>query len=130
MYVYMMMISIVVSVVLLGVEARGGRPVSIDQGLWCNSCQAVVQVMVERLKSKKSEMDVLEKWEGICNYENFQRFNFPPPEMKKGCEEFVAEHEDEVIDGLVSRVSNEEVEGDVCIERTKACIETSEDRDL
>ena len=66
-------------------------------------------------------MDVLEKWEDICEYENFQVYNFPPPEMQRGCDEFIAEHEDDVIDGLVGRTSNQAAENEICYERTKAC---------
>ena len=111
---------------MLSVEARGGRPDSIEPNLWCNSCQAIVQVMLGRLKAKKREMEVLEAWEDICNYENFNRFNYPPPEMQKGCREFVAEHEDDIIDGLVGRANNGVAENDICIERTKACVEEPE----
>ena len=58
-------------------------------------------------------------WNDICNYKNFNVYEFPPPDMRNGCEKFVAEFEDEIIDGLVSRKGNDAVEHEVCYNVTK-----------
>lgn len=65
---------------------------------------------------------MLEAWERICNQINFNVYEFPPPDMAEGCEKFIAEYEDEIVDGLVSRKDNDSVEHSVCFRATKVRI--------
>ena len=94
------------------------------QSTWCEVCQAIVNNLRKRLGEKRKEYEVLEAYDGICTYENFYTYNSPPPEMEKNCKEFISAHEDEIIDGITQRKNNESAESDICVDRTKACIDS------
>lgn len=49
------------------------------------------------------------------------KIDFPPPEMKEGCEAFVAAWNDEIPKVLINRVSDETPINKLCFEITKAC---------
>jgi hypothetical protein len=48
-------------------------------------------------------------------------YEFPPPEMKEGCEAFIMDWEEVVERELINRKNDKEVENKVCLEITKAC---------
>jgi hypothetical protein len=62
--------------------------------------------------------------EGVCAVHFMSRWDYPPPEMVKGCVGFLGVHSEDIVQGLVKRESNESAENDICFERTKVCIET------
>lgn len=121
---------------LVMTASQPGKPKSVEPLLWCNSCQAIVREMLKKLGSKKREFQVRDKlkraeinfeqvieiWETICDYKNFNIYEFPPPDMKKGCEQFISEYEEEMIDGLVKRNGNDGVEHEICYNVTKVQI--------
>jgi hypothetical protein len=57
----------------------------------------------------------------ICNPEHFMTYEFPPPEMREGCEAFIMDWEEEVERVLMNRQNNSEVEDKVCMEISQAC---------
>ena len=80
------------------------KPAEMDDQVWCNSCQAIVRETLKKLKYKKSEADVekyikfirktiflkvFEALEDVCQKGNFYVYDFPPPEMQKGCFSFM-----------------------------------------
>ena len=118
------LIAVITLFILLdGTFCERSRPTSIDSGAWCDTCQAIVREVIKKLGNKRKEYEVLEAYDGICTYENFYTYNSPPPQMEKNCKEFISAHEDEIIDGITHRKSNDSAESDICAERTKACIE-------
>lgn len=46
----------------------------------------------------------------ICSYKNFSVYEYPPPDMKKGCEAFIAGWSDELELTLAKRESNVGIE--------------------
>ena len=104
------------------VECSSKRPLSVEASKWCNICQAIVREMIKKLKNKRKEYEVLEAYDGICNYELFYVYNHPPPEMEKACKLFVQEHEDDIVDGIRLRKDNDSAENDICNDRTEACL--------
>jgi hypothetical protein len=58
----------------------------------------------------------------ICNPENYMVYEFPPPEMREGCEAFIMDWE-EVFEREMQRRSgsNKEIEDLICNDISKAC---------
>jgi hypothetical protein len=50
----------------------------------------------------------------ICAYRNFSIYEFPPPDMKKGCEAFLSGWNEELETALIERKSNETIEDEIC----------------
>lgn len=46
------------TVICLVALAVGKRPPDVRQGVWCNSCQAIVRVMLQLVYDSRSEIDV------------------------------------------------------------------------
>lgn len=57
----------------------------------------------------------------ICNGENFMTYEFPPPEMREGCEAFIMDWEEVIEKELMERTGNKEVEDRVCNQISQAC---------
>lgn len=57
----------------------------------------------------------------ICNPELYMVYEFPPPEMREGCEAFIMDWEEVVEKELMNREGNKEVENKVCLHISKAC---------
>jgi len=63
-------------------------------------------------------MDVMSE---ICNPELYMIYEFPPPEMREGCEAFIMGWEEVVERELINRIGNKEIENKICLEITSAC---------
>eukprot|EP00828_Plagiopyla_frontata_P014771 TRINITY_DN1925_c0_g1_i4.p1 TRINITY_DN1925_c0_g1~~TRINITY_DN1925_c0_g1_i4.p1 ORF type:complete len:139 (-),score=53.64 TRINITY_DN1925_c0_g1_i4:18-434(-) len=50
-----------------------------------------------------------------------QVYEYPPPEMRKGCEAFYAAHYDVLERELIKRIDNDSIEERICVKVTKAC---------
>lgn len=87
-------------------ENEDRRPVSIEPLLYCNSCVAVVRESLKKLKDSRREMDVDDTLSTICNQRNFAVYEYPPPDMKKGCEAFIGGWSEEVQVALMKRTNN------------------------
>jgi len=46
----------------------------------------------------------------ICQMKNFSVYEYPPPDMKKGCEGFMAGWAEDVEEALIARANNQEIE--------------------
>ena len=51
--------------------------------------------------------------------DNFQVYEYPPPEMRKGCELFIAQYEETILDMLTGRNGEHDVEDDICFNKTE-----------
>ena len=56
-----------------------------------------------------------------CNPENFMIYEFPPPEMREGCEAFIMDWEEVIEKELIARTNNNEIENKICMELSHAC---------
>lgn len=54
----------------------------------------------------------------ICQMKNFSVYEYPPPDMKKGCEGFMAGWAEEVEEALIARANNQEIEDYICYKMT------------
>jgi hypothetical protein len=63
----------------------------------------------------------MEVMDDICNPENYMIYEFPPPEMREGCEAFIGEWDELLELELIKRVGNSDIEDKVCQQITKAC---------
>ena len=50
---------------------------------------------------------------------NFSVYEYPPPDMKKGCDEFMSGWSEDVEKALIKRKNNEEIEDEICYKLTK-----------
>ncbi len=97
------------------------RPSSISPELFCDSCQAILKEAMKELRGKKSEADVYDYMTTVCKPEKYNIYHFPPPEMREGCEAFVAAWDDEIPKALINRENDEVPIQKLCYEKTKAC---------
>ena len=63
----------------------------------------------------------MEAMSDICNPEKYMIYEFPPPEMREGCEAFIMDWEEEVEKALMERQNNKDVEELVCHHISEAC---------
>lgn len=49
---------------------------------------------MKKLRHRKSESDVMEAMDDVCNPELYMTYEFPPPEMREGCEAFIMDWEE------------------------------------
>ena len=73
------------------------------------------------LKHRTSESDVIEALSDICNPELYMTYEFPPPEMRQGCQIFIGEWDELVEREFMAREGNAKIEDRICLELTKAC---------
>lgn len=107
-------------------KSSAKRPTSTSPELYCNSCQAIIREMIKKLKHRNSESDVMEAIDEVCNPELYMVYEFPPPEMREGCEAFIMDWEEVVEKELINRDHKKDpkgalVEERVCNEISKAC---------
>ena len=104
-----------------------GRPSEVAQSTWCEVCQALVKNLKNRLGEKRKEYEVLEAYDGICKNGNFNGYSTSAYQMGRICNDFVSDYEDELIEGMRTRKNAATAENDICVERTKACVEDNSD---
>lgn len=63
----------------------------------------------------------MEAMDDICNGENYMVYEFPPPEMREGCEAFIMDWEEVIERQLINRQNDKEVENKVCNIISEAC---------
>lgn len=99
------------------------RPTSVEALLYCNSCQAVIREVLKKIKDSKKEYDVsaihfffivfskvTDALANVCQMRHFSVYEYPPPDMKKGCEAFMSGWAEELEAALIKRESNAEIE--------------------
>jgi hypothetical protein len=101
------------------------KPNAITSELWCDTCNAIVRETHKLLRGKKSEGDVYEITEDVCNPERYYTYSHPPPDMKQGCDAFIDRFIED-IQKLFTRRDTDDVnvlESRLCKETTRACVE-------
>lgn len=63
----------------------------------------------------------MEAMTDICNGENFMIYEFPPPEMREGCEAFIMDWEEVIEKELIERQGNKAIEDRICNQLSQAC---------
>ena len=63
----------------------------------------------------------MEAMDDVCNPQNYMVYEFPPPEMREGCEAFIMDWEEVVEREMQARENNEGVEEKICTQISKAC---------
>ena len=72
------------------------QPDGISGGLYCEACQAILQVAFGKLNGVTSDYEVLEVLAKACEIDGLQTFKFPPMEMWKACKAFKEGWEEEI----------------------------------
>lgn len=72
-------------------------PIGTDDRLICHACRAIVHQMHHKLKARptRSHADVLELLENMCDVSNLKIYEYIPPKMRKGCNDFLGKHSGE-----------------------------------
>lgn len=105
------------------------RPDGTTPELYCNACQAIVKEALKKLKHRKSEAEVFDVLDDVCNPKHYYIYMFPPPEMKQGCEAFIMDWEEQLEKTLLNRETNAEVEKKICYEISEACTGVDVEKD-
>ena len=90
----------------------------------CNGCKAIVSILLRRLKDSKSEMDIDDAMENLCNMKDLNSFDYPPPQMKVICLTFITKYNDLIEVTMLEREDNESTINTLCYEKTESCIES------
>ena len=98
------------------------RPKSVSSELYCVACQGIVRETLRRLHHKAQESDVIAAMEDLCDMWKYKTYDYPPPEMKRGCNALLGEFEEDLEWALSNRHKlDEDVETYFCHRKTKAC---------
>jgi len=79
--------------------------------------------MLIKIDGSNKEYIIYDHWETICDKENFQIYEYPPPEMRKGCDLFISQYEETVLDMLTARENDDNIEDEICYNMTEACVD-------
>jgi hypothetical protein len=71
------------------------KPTYTSNELYCNACQGMVREVMIKLRHRSSEADVVEAMTDICDMWQYAKYEFPPPEFKKGCESLIGDFDEE-----------------------------------
>ena len=107
------------------IDPKSLKPNSITPELWCDSCNAIVRETHKLLRGKKSEGDVFEITEDVCNPERYYTYSHPPPDMKQGCDSFIDRFIEDIQKLFIRRDTDDVniLEQRLCKETTRACVE-------
>lgn len=97
-------------------------PPDMSQGIFCESCTAVMKELDKLLAKKSSdprELQVVEAMENICQAKYFSTYDYSPPTTIKACK-FLIENYEEEIEQFLSKNSKDSEKG-ICYKMTKAC---------
>jgi hypothetical protein len=83
----------------------------------------MVREVLVKLRHRSAESDVVEAMTDICDMWQYAKYEFPPPEFKKGCESLIGDFEEEFEYTFVNRFNDDlDPEQRICHEITGACI--------
>lgn len=103
-------------------ESGDKKPKSLEQEVYCGACQAIVRETVKRLHHRTSEADVIGAMEDLCDMWKYKTYDFPPPQIAKGCDAIQSFYEEELEWALIHRKELPEgVETYFCYTKTGAC---------
>jgi hypothetical protein len=98
------------------------RPESVKPELYCDACIAIIKEATKELRGKKKESDVIDYMTDICNPEKYYVYSHPPPEMRTGCDAFVAGWDEEIERVLTNRDNDQKPIDQLCYQISKACV--------
>ena len=100
------------------------KPRYLSGELYCNACQGMIGELMIKLRHRTKESDIVDAMEDLCDMWKFAKYDYPPPEMKRGCEAILGTYSEELEKALMNRNMNaKDVETYFCFELTKACLE-------
>lgn len=99
------------------------KPKGVNTELYCVACRAIVRELLTKLRHRTKQSEVIDAMDNICYMWNFKIYEYPPPEMRRGCESLIRDFEEEFETALVNRHKYEDVEKYICDEVTKACLD-------
>ena len=100
------------------------KPRYLTGELYCNACQGMVGELLIKLRHRTKHSDIIEAMEDLCDMWKFAKYDYPPPEMKRGCEAILGQYSEELEKALMDRnMKDKDVETYFCFELTKACLE-------
>jgi hypothetical protein len=100
------------------------KPRYLTGELYCNACQGMVGELLLKLRHRTKHSDIIEAMDDLCDMWKFAKYDYPPPEMKRGCEAILGQYSEELESALMDRnMKDKDVETYFCFELTKACLE-------
>lgn len=100
------------------------KPRYLTGELYCNACQGMVGELLIKLRHRTKHSDIIDAMDDLCDMWKFAKYDYPPPEMKRGCEAILGQYSEELENALMDRnLKDKDVETYFCFELTKACLE-------
>jgi hypothetical protein len=100
------------------------KPRYLTGELYCNACQGMVGELLLKLRHRTKQSEIIDAMEDLCDMWKFAKYDYPPPEMKRGCEAILGQYSEDLERALMDRnMSDKDVETYFCFELTKACLE-------
>lgn len=103
------------------------RPKSVNEDLYCIACQGIVRETLRRLHGRTKQSEVIAVMEDLCDLWKYKTYDYPPPEMARGCNAILGNFEEELEWALTHRNElKEDVETYFCHRKIEACPDPSE----
>lgn len=99
-------------------------PPDISQGVYCESCCAVMKELDKFLAKKSSdprELQVVEAIEDVCRSKHLNKYGYSPITLVKACRFFIGKHEEDIEQLYLRGVDSVNTEKEFCYKLSKIC---------
>jgi len=74
----------------------------------------MVREILKKVHESTSEIEIMDAMSDICNQRHYNVYEYPPPDMRRGCEAFLNDWEEVVEDAMIARIGNHLIENELC----------------
>jgi len=99
-------------------------PSKMPQGMYCEGCIATVTEIAKRVNKPSldsREVRVVEAFENICHYSNFDTYAYSPPKTAKACDYLMEHFDEEMEETILKSQDAKDCEEKICYKLTQAC---------
>lgn len=99
-------------------------PPNISQGVYCETCSAVMKELDKFLAKKSSdprELQVVEAIEDVCRSKHLKKYGYSPITLVNACKFFMEKHEEDIEQLYLKGVDKVNTEKEVCYKLSKIC---------
>lgn len=99
-------------------------PPDISQGVYCESCIAVMKELDKFLAKKSSdprELQVVEAIEDVCRSKHLNKYGYSPITLVKACRFLMGKHEEDIEQLYLRGIDSVNAEEEFCYKLSKIC---------